>query len=112
MKKIILKESNMKHILEETIIEEKETIININNYDKKVELYTSDKKVFKKLYKKLGNPQKVFPPAKPKNKGSDIYISGACWEYDYFKDRDKLKHIFSMTNLLPRKKDEEEIKEG
>lgn len=101
----------MKKQIEATILEEKETFIHIDNYEKTVELCTTDQKVYKRLCKKLGEPHQIFSPANPKNKGSDVYISGASWKYDYFKDRDSLKQIFSMTNLLPRKKDEEEIEE-
>jgi len=95
--------------IETTILEEKETFIHIDNFGETVELCTTDQKVYKRLCKKLGKPTQIFPPANLKNIDRDIYISGASWKYDYFKDRDILKQIFSITNLLPRKKGEEEI---
>lgn len=101
----------MTKIIESTILEEKETFIHIDNYNETVELCTSDQKVYKRLCKKIGEPKKIFPPANPKNKDSDIYISGASWKYNYFKDRDILKQIFSITNLLPRNKGEEDAEE-
>lgn len=92
-----------RYTIENTNIKEKETFIHIDNYENTVELCTSDYKVYNRLYKKLGEAHQIFPPANNKNKN---FISGAAWKYDYFKERDKLKQIFSMTNLLPRKKEE------
>ena len=97
----------MKYIIENTVLEEKETFLHISNYDETVELCTTDKKVFKRLCKKLGEPTQVFPPTK--NKDNNLYISGASWKYNYFTDRDKLKQLFSITNLLSRKKGEDEL---
>lgn len=95
--------------IEKTNIEEKETFIHIDNHYKTVELTTSDYKVYNRLKKKLGEAHQVFPNTIPENKNNPLYISGASWKYNYFTKREELKQIFSITNLLPRKKEDEDI---
>lgn len=94
-----------KYKIEDTSIEEKETFIHIDNFDKTVALYTTDKKILRRMTLKIGEPTKVFPPVSKKN---DLtIISGAEWKYRYEDNntRDKVRQIFSVSNLLPRKKD-------
>lgn len=96
-----------KYMIENISIEEKETFIHIDNYDKTVALYTTDKKILKRMTLKIGEPTKVFTPVSKQNSLNNISISGAEWKYKYEDNntRDKIKQIFSVSNLLPRKKD-------
>lgn len=72
-------------------------------WDKSITITTHDPVVFKNLLRDLGTPTKVFPPV---NKGlSKNYISGASWTFNYFKDREKTRNAFKMSNYIPRKKD-------
>lgn len=91
--------------VEPILAEEKETFIHIYNCETSVEITTTDHKVYNRLVKKLGEAHQVFSPTHEHYLEDASYISGASWKYDYFDDRDKLKQIFSLTNLLPRKKD-------
>lgn len=102
----------MKHYrIEKTSIDEKETFIHIDNKEETIELCTNDQKVHNRLVQKIGNPHIVFPTVtKTNNSNNKIeYISGCSWKYNYFVDRDNIRQILSMTNLLPRRKDEEDI---
>ena len=56
---------------------------------------------------KIGEPTKTFPPVFKKDDINSIIISGAEWKYKYEDNntRDKIRQIFSVSNLLPRKKD-------
>ena len=96
-----------KYRIEDTSIEEKETFIHIDNYDKTVALYTTDKKILRRMTLKIGDPTKVFPPVSKETDLNKIIISGAEWKYKYEDNntRDKIRQIFSVSNLLPRKKD-------
>ena len=51
-----------KYMIENTSIEEKETFIHIDNYNKTVALYTTDKKILRRMTLKIGEPTKTFPP--------------------------------------------------
>lgn len=90
--------------IEKTLLEEKETIIHIENYSKSVCVYTTDYKVYNRLIKKLGEPHKTYAPSNNIKANKDEYISGASWTFDYFKNREILKNIFSITNILPKNK--------
>lgn len=96
-----------KYTIENTSIEEKETFIHINNYDKTVALYTTDKKILRRMVLKIGEPTKVFSPVNKETDLNKVTISGAEWKYKYENNntRDKVRQIFSVSNLLPRKKD-------
>jgi hypothetical protein len=96
-----------KYKIEDTSIEEKETFIHIDNYDRTVALYTTDKKILRRMKLKIGEPTKVFPPVSKETDLTKTIISGAEWKYKYEDNntRDKIKQIFSVSNLLPRKKD-------
>lgn len=96
-----------KYKIEDTSIEEKETFIHIDNYNKTVALYTTDKKILRRMTSKIGEPTKVFPPVSKQNSLNNNIISGAEWKYKYENNntRDKVRQIFSVSNLLPRKKD-------
>lgn len=98
------------YTIEKTSIDEKETFIHIDNKEKTIELCTNDQKVHNRLIQKIGKPHMLFPPVVKINKpGNKVeYISGCSWKYNYFADRDNIRQILSMTNLLPRRKDEEE----
>lgn len=91
-----------KCMIENTSIEEKETFIHIDNYNKTVALYTTDKR----MTLKIGEPTKVFSPVSKENDLNKIIVSGAEWKYEYENNnnRDKIRQIFSVSNLLPRKK--------
>ena len=89
--------------IEKTLKIEKESFINMSKWDKSITITTHDPVVFKNLLRDLGTPTKVFPPV---NKGlSKNYISGASWTFNYFKDREKTRNAFKMSNYIPRKKD-------
>lgn len=100
----------MKYKIEKTSIDEKETFIHIDNKEKSVELATNDAKVYNRLVPKIGEPHLTFPPVIEKNntKNKITYISGCSWKYNYFQERDNIKPIFSITNLLPRGDSENE----
>lgn len=102
----------MKHYrIEKTSIDGKETFIHIDNKEETIELCTNDQKVHNRLVQKIGNPHIVFPTVTKKNNSNNKieYINGCSWKYNYFVDRDNIRQILSMTNLLPRRKDEEDI---
>lgn len=89
--------------IEKTLKIEKESFINISKWDKGITITTHDPVVFKNLLRDLGAPTEVFPSV---NKGlSKNYISGASWTFNYFKDREKTRKAFKMSNYIPRKKD-------
>ena len=93
--------------MEKTLIEEKETFIHISNDDKTVKLYTTDAKILNRMCKKLGTPHTVFAPVNSiSDDDTTNYISGASWTYNYYdnKVQDKIRQIFSKTNLLTRNK--------
>lgn len=79
-------------MIENTSIEEKETFIHIDNYDKTVALYTTDKKTLRRMTLKIGDPTKVFPPVSKETDLNKIIISGAEWKYKYEDNntRDKI----------------------
>lgn len=88
--------------IEKTPTEEKESFINMCKGNNTITITTHDPVVFKNLLKDLGKPTKVFPPV---TNIKENYISGASWTFDYFKDREKTRNAFKMTNYIPRKKD-------
>ena len=94
-------------MIENTSIEEKETFIHIDNYDKTVALYTTDKKILRRMTLKIGDPTKVFPPVSKETDLNKIIISGAEWKYKYEDNntRDKIRQIFSVSNIKKKKKD-------
>lgn len=90
--------------MERVTNDEKETIIFVDVLNSIVELYTTDKKVYNRLLKKIGCPHNVFKATKQYSDDYE-YISGAIWKFNYFENRKEVKQIFSVTNILPRKKD-------
>ena len=72
-----------------TIPEEKETIINIDYFDHKLNIYSNRKSVIQRLYKKLGEPNNTDYIA-----GA---ITGASWKIPF---ADKKKIIVALSRPL------------
>jgi hypothetical protein len=89
-------------------LEEKETIIRINNGKKSIELWTCDQKIWKRFTKILGQADHYIGDFIHKRiKNQDVSMIWACsWFIDYETEREKAKKILSTMNLLPRKKKE------
>ena len=73
-----------------TILEEQETTINVDYFKKMIFIYTSRKSVYDRLYKKLGEPTRIYFY---KNK-----VSGVIWEIS-FNDK-RVRTIFSKTIII------------
>ena len=87
-------------------LEDKETIIRIINVDKKLEVWTCDQKIWKRLTKVLGQADHYigdFITARV-NRQDVSMIWAASWLIDYEKERDKAKKVLTAMSLLPRKK--------
>ena len=93
--------------IEPTTKEEQETFIRLDEDVKELTITTTTTRVFNKMLKKLGKPHQIFDSAfKPKDEKTDIkYISGASWTYDFFNNREEIKKVLSITNIIPKKKD-------
>jgi hypothetical protein len=87
--------------IEKTELEEKETFIHIDEFDKTATITTHCSRVFNQLYKVYGEPHEKYPPIKQRSTSTCEYISGASWKFNYKEERNKLKPIFSMGKLLP-----------
>ena len=74
-----------------TILEEQETLINIDYFSSEVKIYTSKKSIYERIIKKIGNPTKEYIY---KNKRS-----GAEWKIP-FKDKKKITAILSRPTLI------------
>ena len=85
--------------------EEQETFICLDEEEKKLIVTTCSTRVFNCLYKKIGTPSELFPCTNEFSEKGDYYISGASWNFNYFNDREQIKKVLSITNLIPRKKD-------
>ena len=73
-----------------TDIEEQESIIRIDYYEKRVTVYTCRTSVYKRLIRKLGEPTQIYY-----TKGQ---ISGAEWKID-FQDK-RIKSAFSKPLFI------------
>lgn len=72
-------------------LDEQETIITIDYFEKVVELYTSRSIVYKKVVKKIGESTDI-----------NIFnnkISGAIWKIP-FNERSKISKMLTLANLL------------
>jgi len=78
-----------------TIPEEQETIINIDYYTSNVNVYTSQKTVYSRLIKKLGEPTKLHYTQKQ--------ISGANWNIP-FEDKKRINLVLSRPLLIGQRK--------
>lgn len=78
-----------------TILEEQETIINIDYGKSKVHIYTCQKTIMERLIKKIGQPSKLFY--------TDKKISGANWKIP-FEDKRKITQILSRPTLIGQRK--------
>ena len=74
-------------------LEEQETTINADYFAQTVDVFTSNKAVYEKWCKDLGEPTKL---AKEKEK-----IVGGIWRIS-FVDRQKIKKVFSILNVIPK----------
>lgn len=84
--------------IEYTPLDEKETFIHIDECDSIITITTHSARVFNALQKVYGEPHEVFPPII--DKGENM-ISGASWSFNYKMEREKVRPMLSMTNLLP-----------
>lgn len=93
--------------IEPTTKEEQETFIRLDEDVKELTITTTTTRVFNKMLKKLGKPHQIFDSTfKLKDEKDDIkYISGASWTYDFFNNREEIKKVLSITNIIPKKKD-------
>lgn len=73
-----------------TNIEEQESIIRIDYYEKRITVYTCRGSAYKRLTRKLGEPTQIYY-----TKGQ---ISGVEWEID-FQDK-RIKSVFSRPLLI------------
>lgn len=76
-------------------IEEQESIINVDYFERKIKIYSSQNEVLKRLEKKLGEPQRTFT-----TKG---LISGAEWIIS-FSDRRSITSALSRPLLIGNRK--------
>ena len=76
-------------------LEEQETIINIEYFASKVNLYTCQKTVYDRLRKKIGEPNKTYY--------TDNKISGASWQIP-FEDKKRIRQILSRPSLIGQRK--------
>lgn len=74
-----------------TNLEEQETIINVDHFNKNAHCYTSRYATYNRLIKKLGEPNKTYY--------TDKKISGASWIVP-LSDKKKIAVIFSRTIIL------------
>lgn len=81
--------------LYKTDIQEQETLVHIDYFNKMVTLYTSSEGTYNKCLEKLGNPSKTYFI---KNK-----ICGGSWEVP-FEDIKRSGYIFSRPLLIGRRK--------
>ena len=77
------------------VLEEQETIINIDYADRKVITYTCQKFVYNRLVKKIGKPTKIYYTKKK--------ISGASWIIP-FEDKKNITKILSRPILIGQRK--------
>ena len=81
----------MKDTCYKSIIEEQETIINIDYCKKEVSLYTSRRSVYERIAKKIGQPSRRYY--------TDKKISGANWIIP-FDNKKKITTILSRPTLI------------
>ena len=78
-----------------TNLEEQETIINIDYFEKTLYIYSSRKSIIERLKRKLGNPNKEYLT---KN-----LLSGASWKIS-FQDNKKIRVALSKVILIGQMK--------
>lgn len=78
-----------------TIPEEQETLINIDYYEKALNIYSSRKSVIQRLYAKLGEPTKIDY--------INNLITGASWKIK-FADKKKITIALSRPILIAQMK--------
>jgi hypothetical protein len=74
-----------------TDLDEQETIIHIDYFNKQVNAYTSRKSIYERLCRKIGKPQETYCT---KNK-----ISGAKWIIS-FSDKKIISSLLSRPTLI------------
>lgn len=84
--------------IEHTPLDEKETFIHINEESSTITITTHSNRVFNALQKVYGVPHEIYPSVIDKGKNM---ISGASWSFNYKTEREKVRPLLSMTNLLP-----------
>lgn len=82
---------NKKDKFYKTIIEEQETLTNVDYFGKSVRCYTSRQATYSRLKEKLGEPTHTYY--------TQSQISGAYWEVP-FSDKKKLSVIFSRPTII------------
>lgn len=78
-----------------TNLEEQETIINIDYFDKTVHIYTCRKSVYERLKNKLGEPNKIYY--------LQGKICGGSWKIP-FVDKSKINNALSRPILIGQMK--------
>lgn len=93
-----------KYKIENISLEEKESYIYIDIFEKSISLYTNDYKILNRISKKIGEPTKVFPTLSKEKNLTKIIISGAEWKYKYedSSTKDKVIQLFSISNFFPK----------
>lgn len=81
----------MKNKFYNTNPEEQETVINIDYYESKVNIYTSKKSIYERVLRKIGKPTKVYYLNKT--------ICGANWTIP-FSDKKSITSILSRPTLI------------
>lgn len=74
-----------------TILEEQETVVNVDYFSKGVRCYTSRYATYNRLKAKLGEPTHTYYTQRQ--------ISGAYWEVP-FEDKKRLAVIFSRPTII------------
>lgn len=78
-----------------TIIEEQETIVNLDYYSKELHIYSSRKAIIQRLYKKLGEPTRTHY--------IDKALTGASWKIP-FSDKKRMTIALSKPLLVGQMK--------
>ncbi len=78
-----------------TSLDEQETIINIDYFEKNLYIYSSRKSIIERLKRKLGNPNKEY--------FTQELISGACWQIS-FQDKERIRVALSKMILIGQMK--------
>lgn len=81
-----------KNRMSKVSLEEQETTINVDYFAQMLDVFTSCKEVYDKLYAEIGEPTE-FSKAKGK-------VIGGKWKVQC-TDRKKVKKILSITNIIP-----------
>lgn len=87
--------SDEKDVFEKVILEEQETVVNINYVDKSTDVYTSKKSVYFRIVGKMGEPTEKYRNPKTGE------INGAYWVIP-FSDTARTKLVLSRPLLIGR----------